>query len=152
MTLQPGTGAAYAGSLGEAIEAAFAGELYALRATALPETGAEDRRVLFSAIAQGVLQYLSRHRLDLVVELPDPDPPTNVRLDVPILSATLAQVAGSGWGASPVKLTLLRTGQQQTVTPSLIDQTFSTGFVARETGDVVDARDAGGRAAQAVVG
>lgn len=149
--IRPGTGAVYAGSLAEAIEAAFAGELYALRDALLPETGVEDRRMLFSAIAQGVVQYLSRHRPDLVVEFPSPHPSGDVRIDVPLLAASTAQVTGSGWNAGPVTVTQLRTGEQKSVIPDQFTQQISTAFAQMLPGDVVDARDSSGNAAQAVV-
>lgn len=39
------------------------------RGEVLPEEGAEDRRILFAAVARGVLRYLYEHREDLVSTL-----------------------------------------------------------------------------------
>jgi hypothetical protein len=68
-TLQPGTVANYSGSLAEGIENAFAGELLAVKGVALPDVGVQERRILFCAIAQGVLEYLAANPDGLQVEL-----------------------------------------------------------------------------------
>jgi hypothetical protein len=48
------------------IESAMQEEWLAARGEALPTAGAEDRRVLFAAVAKGVLRYLYEHRADLI--------------------------------------------------------------------------------------
>lgn len=48
------------------IEAAMQEEWRAARNEELPEAGAEDRRILFAAVAKGVLRYLYAHRADLL--------------------------------------------------------------------------------------
>lgn len=48
------------------IEAAMQEEWQAARGEALPRVGAEDRRILFAAVAKGVLRYLHAHRDDLI--------------------------------------------------------------------------------------
>jgi hypothetical protein len=59
MALTPGTVAHFDGSLADEIERAFAAEFYALKQKELPNTGKDERRVLFTAIAQAVLSYLA---------------------------------------------------------------------------------------------
>jgi hypothetical protein len=60
-TLKAGTVANFGGSLAEAIYQAMQSEWQAVKGQPLSEDdpGREDRRILFCAIAQGVLQYLS---------------------------------------------------------------------------------------------
>lgn len=52
--------------MAEAIEQAFQLEWTAAKTTALPQAGAADRKILFAAVAQGVLNYLEAHKSDLV--------------------------------------------------------------------------------------
>jgi hypothetical protein len=59
MTLHAGTVANFAGSLAEQIETAFASELLAVKGVPLPDVGIPERRILFCAIAQGLLEYLA---------------------------------------------------------------------------------------------
>lgn len=70
MALKPGTAKddpGFHGSLAEEIERAFAAELYALKHKELPETGRQEMRMLFSAIAQAVLSYLAANPSALAV-------------------------------------------------------------------------------------
>jgi hypothetical protein len=67
MTLYAGTVADFENSLAEAIEQAFASELYALKGAMLPDSSAQERHMLFCAIAQGVLGYLQQHEDELTV-------------------------------------------------------------------------------------
>jgi hypothetical protein len=69
VTLYAGTVEDFAGSMAEAIENAFASELYALKGATLPASSAQERHMLFCAIAQGVLGYLRDHEGDLRVTL-----------------------------------------------------------------------------------
>jgi hypothetical protein len=48
------------------IEDAMQEEWQAARGEPLPQPGAEDRRILFAAVAKGVLRYLHEHRDDLI--------------------------------------------------------------------------------------
>lgn len=66
MVLKAGQVADFAGSMAEAIEQAFQSEWTATKTTALPQTGAADRKILFAAVAQGVLNYLEDHKAELV--------------------------------------------------------------------------------------
>ncbi len=66
MALKAGHVADFAGSMAEAIEQAFQAEWTAARTTALPQAGAVDRKILFAAVAQGVLNYLEAHKTELV--------------------------------------------------------------------------------------
>jgi hypothetical protein len=66
MALIAGHVANFGGSMAEAIEQAFQSEWTAAKTTALPQTGVVDRKILFAAVAQGVLNYLEAHKSDLV--------------------------------------------------------------------------------------
>ncbi|HEY2160874.1 MAG TPA: hypothetical protein VGH24_06165 [Solirubrobacteraceae bacterium] len=59
MTLHAGTVANFSGSLAEQIETAFASELLAVKGVSLPDYAKQERRILFCAIAQGVLKYMA---------------------------------------------------------------------------------------------
>jgi hypothetical protein len=72
MTLKAGTVADFNGSLAEAIEGAFATELQALKGATLPDSSADERHMLFCAIAHGVIAYLTAHATDLEVVLDTP--------------------------------------------------------------------------------
>lgn len=67
MTLYAGTVADFQNSMAEAIEQAFASELLALKGATLPESSAQERHMLFCAIAQGVLGYLQANEDQLTV-------------------------------------------------------------------------------------
>jgi hypothetical protein len=57
MTMRGGTVAAW-GGMAAAIEDAFRDELLERKGTQLPDSSQEERRMLFAAIARGVLGYL----------------------------------------------------------------------------------------------
>jgi hypothetical protein len=67
MTLYAGTVADFENSLAQAIEEAFASELLALKGATLPDSSAQERHMLFCAIAQGVLGYLQANQDQLTV-------------------------------------------------------------------------------------
>lgn len=69
MALKPGTVSKFDGSLADEIERAFAAEFYALKSKELPQTGKDERRVLFTAVAQAVLSYLAANPSDLKVSV-----------------------------------------------------------------------------------
>ena len=54
----------FSNSMAEAIELAMQQELMASRGISLPSDGQDDRRLLFVAIARGVLQYLKLHQAE----------------------------------------------------------------------------------------
>ncbi len=58
MTLNPGHVSDFTDSMAEAMEDAFKLEWKAVKHVDLPAQGEEDRRLLFSAIAQGVVKHL----------------------------------------------------------------------------------------------
>jgi hypothetical protein len=58
MALKAGTVADFSNSMAEAIEKALKAEWAAVKGIGFPNTGEEDRRLLFAAIAQGVVRYL----------------------------------------------------------------------------------------------
>ena len=57
----------FANSMAAAIETAMQQEWLAVKGEAMPSApmGEQDRRILFAAIAQGVLNYLQQHQADL---------------------------------------------------------------------------------------
>ena len=57
----------FAASLAEYIDTAMQHEWQAVKGEPLPTSqGSDDRKILFAAIAQGVLKFLLDHRVDLV--------------------------------------------------------------------------------------
>jgi hypothetical protein len=60
--IKGGSVADFGGSMAEAIEQALQKEWQAVKGVALPQEGQEDRRLLFVAIARGVLNYLKAHQ------------------------------------------------------------------------------------------
>ncbi|HEB97431.1 MAG TPA: hypothetical protein ENI96_13495 [Sedimenticola thiotaurini] len=58
MGLKAGTVDDFSSSMAEAMEQAMAQEYQRLKDAALPQTGRDDRRLLFAAIAQGVVRHL----------------------------------------------------------------------------------------------
>jgi hypothetical protein len=64
--LRAGTLADFANSMAAYMERAMQNEWQAVKGYALPASiGAQDRRILFAAVAQGVLKYLLDHTNDL---------------------------------------------------------------------------------------
>jgi hypothetical protein len=59
MSLKAGTVGDFASSMAQAIENAMAQEYKAVKGEDMPATGQEDRRLLFAAIAQGVVKHLN---------------------------------------------------------------------------------------------
>ena len=76
MPIKAGTVADFAGSMAEAMEQALAEEYHNVKGEALPGMGQDDRRMLLSAIAQGVVRHLKDN------------------LDAFILSSEVTQVTG----------------------------------------------------------
>jgi hypothetical protein len=72
MTLKAGTIEDFGDSLAAAIEDAFAAELLALKGATLPDSSAQERHMLFCAIANGVIAYLAANAGDLQVVLDVP--------------------------------------------------------------------------------
>jgi hypothetical protein len=62
MALKSGSVSDFAGSLAEAMEAEMKVEWQAVKNTALPDQGVEDRRLLFVAIARGTFKFLKQHQ------------------------------------------------------------------------------------------
>jgi hypothetical protein len=58
MSIKAGIGTDFDNSMAEAMENALAQEYQALKGEPLPSMGQDDRRMLLSAIAQGVVRYL----------------------------------------------------------------------------------------------
>lgn len=52
-------------TMAKAIEEAMADVYQRVKNVSLPETGKEDRRLLFVSIARGILKYLSDHQGDI---------------------------------------------------------------------------------------
>jgi len=55
------------------IEASMRQQWFDAHGEELPQQGAKDRRILFAAVARGVLRYLYEHRDDLVTTLMHPE-------------------------------------------------------------------------------
>ena len=66
MALKAGHVADFSGSLAEAIENAMKTEWQTVKGEPMPDTDPQDRRILFVAIAQGVLGYLNSHAADAI--------------------------------------------------------------------------------------
>jgi hypothetical protein len=65
--LKAGTVNDFANSLASYIDTAMQNEWQAVKGEALPnDQGADDRKILFAAIAQGVLKFLVDHGGDLI--------------------------------------------------------------------------------------
>jgi len=147
MALRAGTVPQFDGSLADLIEGAFAAELYALKGEELPETGRDERRVLFAAVAQAVLVYLASNRDDLVaLEGTSPGFPGIVdvrapRLDVIGTSADYARVTARRF---PVGATVTIAWEQ----PHASSQT-STASSSGEVSDVYMPR--GGRSGTHII-
>jgi hypothetical protein len=58
MALKPGSVNDFSASMAEAIEQAFTTEWNAHKTTPLQAASAEDRKIMFAAIAQGVVRHL----------------------------------------------------------------------------------------------
>ena len=69
MPLKSGSVADFASSLAEAMENEMIVEWQAVKGTALPDQGVEDRRLLFVAIARGTLKFLKLHEDDLMSKI-----------------------------------------------------------------------------------
>lgn len=68
--LKPGSTSDFAASMAEAMFNAMQTEWQAAHGSPLPGGAGElDRKILFAAVAQGVLGYLKAHRGDLVTEI-----------------------------------------------------------------------------------
>jgi hypothetical protein len=106
MALKAGTVQSFRGTLGEAIEAAFAAEMMAVKGQPLPDFGVEERRILFAAVAQAVLGYLKKHEAELLVRGPSLPSGTHVSVGAPSLTVTRGplQAAGSGGWSGAVTL------------------------------------------------
>ncbi|MCP4463726.1 MAG: hypothetical protein GY819_13105 [Planctomycetaceae bacterium] len=61
MKLKAGSVSNFSNSMAQAMEDSFQREWNAIKKHPLSEAGEEDRRLLFSAIAQGVIQHLQEH-------------------------------------------------------------------------------------------
>jgi hypothetical protein len=69
MTLKAGSSVSdpsFKDSLAESIENALKLEWLAVKGELLPEAGKADRRILFAAIAQGLLDYLKDHESEII--------------------------------------------------------------------------------------
>ena len=66
MALKAGTVANFNGSMAEAMEQAFESEWLDLKEEALPGGGEDERKILFAAVAQGVVNYLQANINDSI--------------------------------------------------------------------------------------
>lgn len=58
MALKPGSVSDFSNSMAAAMEQAFLDEWNTVKGEALPEAGEEERKILFAAVAQGLVSYL----------------------------------------------------------------------------------------------
>jgi hypothetical protein len=108
MPMKPGTVAHFTDSLAEAIENAMKMEWRAVKGETLPAEGQDDRRVLFVAIAQGILDYLKDHQADFNLVPPAGEPAHTMDLRAPALTlsvasgpvSTVVTTSGSRFGGS----------------------------------------------------
>ena len=73
MALKPGSVADFASSMAAAIEDAMKAEWQAVKGVPLPAQGEEDRRLLFVAVARGVLTYLKAHQNEVLTAITTKD-------------------------------------------------------------------------------
>jgi hypothetical protein len=132
MTMKPGTvtpAQAFDSSLAEQIEHAFMAELLAVKGEPAPKIGVDERRMLFAAIAQGVVAFLRNQESAFEVAVQGASGVTaSVSIQAPQLTLALDYPGGSrriqGTGSrfpsgSPVTLSWLPSGQAAgTATPS----------------------------------
>jgi hypothetical protein len=156
VTLKPGTvGQFSARSLAAVIEASFAAELRAAKNQPLPDIQVEDRRILFAAIAQGVLQYLAGNDADLVVNVGTGGAALQrqVQVDAPTLTVSGNTVSGYGWAeGSVVTLTWAHSGIVAGTRSIDFSRQFSITVAPPAGGDVLGARDTAGNAAAVRIG
>jgi hypothetical protein len=70
-------------SVAAAIETEMSNMFLALKNLSLPDTGKDDRRILFVAIARGILQYLSDHQAgNINAQPPGNAPPLPVTIQI----------------------------------------------------------------------
>jgi hypothetical protein len=69
MVLKAGHVGDFSGSLAEAIETAMKQEWQLVKGEALPDIGQEDRRLLFVAVARGVIQFLDDHQDEIFTSI-----------------------------------------------------------------------------------
>jgi hypothetical protein len=74
--LKAGTVADFAGSMAEAIETAFNTEWNNNKET--PPASSDDRKILFAAIAQGILNYLKDNQNNMINSITFIDTTTNI--------------------------------------------------------------------------
>ncbi len=67
--LKGGTSSDFTDSMAEAIEQAMDKEYRAVKGTALPAEGSEDRKLLWAAIANGILNYLKKNQNDILASI-----------------------------------------------------------------------------------
>lgn len=67
--LKAGHIADFTGSMAEAMEKAMQAEWKLVKGEDLPTMGQEDRRILFVAVARGILQYLRAHQNEIMTNI-----------------------------------------------------------------------------------
>ncbi|MDY6979909.1 MAG: hypothetical protein SV201_08515 [Pseudomonadota bacterium] len=65
MGLKRGSVLNFTNSMAAAMEQAFRDEWNLVKDVPIPEAGEQDRKIMFAAIAQGVLDYLYSHRNEI---------------------------------------------------------------------------------------
>lgn len=88
--MAPGSVANFSATLTGAIEDALKMEWLEYKNKPLPNVAAEDRRVLFAAIAQGVLAFLKAHEADFRITAPEHAGVSTNEFRAPQLTAAVA--------------------------------------------------------------
>lgn len=89
MGLKPGRVSNFENSMAAAIEDMFREEWLAVNNAPLPDAGQKDRRLLFVAVARGILTYLAAHQKEAVRQVTLKDPATNVKTSYAVTALTL---------------------------------------------------------------
>ncbi len=82
MAIKAGTLASWSGSMAERMQQAFALEWAAVRNVPLPNANSLDMKILFSAIAQGIVRHLDDQQTSFDIVNGDSDERINLIVDV----------------------------------------------------------------------
>jgi len=96
MTWRAGSVEAFSSSLAAEIENAFQSLVLATKGEPLQPSGAQDRKVLFAAIAQGVLQYLGANDTQIAVQLSNLPAGAAASIRIPVPRVTVSATGSGG--------------------------------------------------------
>lgn len=101
MPLKAGTVTDFSGSMAEAMEQAFEAAWEAVKGESLPAAGRDDRRLLLSAIAQGVVKHLAEQAGDAFEIGVEVTQVTSAADEPLIRSENTGTVSATGGGSFP---------------------------------------------------